>query len=85
MKKKFHFFNENFGLNFDPISLFTTLYSFAWLRNGTMVGIFKYAQWILRGLKKNLNRNVKKDFQNPLVAKLCFWPIYNTNIIQSLQ
>jgi hypothetical protein len=65
MKNCLHFFNEKLGLNFDPISLFTTLYSFIWLRNGTMVGIFRYAPRILKGLKKYLNTNVKTDFQNP--------------------
>jgi len=32
-----------------------------------MIGIFKYAQWILRGLEKVIfNKNVKNQIQNPL-------------------
>ncbi len=63
-----HFFLEKLGLNFDTISLFTTLYSFAWLNENQ----WNYG-WNIqictmnfkRARKKNLNTNVKKEFQNP--------------------
>jgi len=48
-----HFFWEKLALNFNTISLFTNLHSFVWLKesNGIAIGIFKYAQQILKGLE----------------------------------
>ncbi len=54
MRNCLHFLGGKFGLNFDTISLFTTLYSFVWLKEKQWNYGWKFqvhAQWILRGLE----------------------------------
>jgi len=78
MRNSLHFFGEKVGLNFETISLFTTLYSFVWLKEKQ----WKYG-WnfqvcttnLKRARKKNLNTNVKNDFQNPSIKPTNSYPM----------
>jgi len=64
MRNFLQFLGGKFGLNFDTILLFTTLYSFVWLEEKQWNygwNFQAHAQWILRGLEFfNYNTYVKK-------------------------
>jgi hypothetical protein len=68
MRNCLHFFLEKLGLNFDTISLFTTLYSFVWLNENQWNYGWNFqicSMNFKKAREENLNTNVKKEFQNP--------------------